>query len=347
MTPHTSVFLDLMRLAAALLVFVGHASGQEWTGGRFWQVGRYMDSAVVAFFVMSGYVITYVVHRKERTPRAYAAGRLARLWSVVVPALLLTWVIDSIGVRVAPQYYLDQPWYAGDMLALRYLASLFFVNELWSVSLAPGINQPFWSLSYEAVYYLMFGLISFTKGLTRWTALVGLALISGPAMVALAPLWYLGVWVYGWSQRTTLSFSAVHGTILLLVGMTGLVLTPWIRPLLLPEWQVLGETVLPRYYDGLCFAWSLCIVARTQWGTDGTPHRLMPVVQTCAAITFPLYLFHRPLIQFFTYTSPFEATTWARWGWVIGGTLFFVWWMTPWCERLRKSMRRRMLSLSV
>jgi peptidoglycan/LPS O-acetylase OafA/YrhL len=343
MTAHISAFLDLMRLLAALLVFIGHASGQEWTGGRFWQVGRYMDTAVVSFFVMSGYVIAYVVQQKETTARAYVAGRLARLWSVVVPALALTLVIDVIGVRVAPQYYIDRPWYAGDMLALRYLASLFFVNELWSVTLAPGINQPFWSLSYEAVYYLMFGLVSFAQGWLRWALLGLLALIAGPAMLALAPLWYLGAWLYALSQRSSVTFGAGRGLMLLAVGMAGLVLTPWARPHLFPEWTVLGETVGPRYYDGLCFAWSLWVVSRTHWSYSGVIAELMPRIQTLALMTFPLYLFHRPLIQFFTYSSPFEASSWARWVMTMLGTLAFVWWATPWCERLRMGLRARLL----
>jgi peptidoglycan/LPS O-acetylase OafA/YrhL len=343
MTPHTSVFLDLMRLLAAVLVFVGHASGQEWTGGRFWQVGRYMDTAVVTFFVMSGFVIAYVVQHKERTARAYGAGRLARLWSVVLPALALTFVIDAIGVRVAPQYYIGQPWYAGDMLLLRYVASLFFGNELWSAGLAPGINQPFWSLSYEAVYYLMFGVISFATGVWRWGLLLVLALVAGPSMVILAPLWYLGVWVHACTQQAKVPWGPVKGLSMLLLGLLGLALTPWVRPLLLPEWTVLGEVVLPRYYDGLCFAWSIWVVARTRWGSDDTLARVMPKIQTCAAITFPLYLFHRPLIQFFTYTSPSEADSWARWGWIMVGTLGFVWWTTPLCERLRKTIRMKLM----
>lgn len=262
---------------------------------------------------------------------------------MVVPALALTWVIDAIGVQVAPQYYIDKPWYAGDMLLLRYLASLLFANELWSVTLAPGINQPFWSLSYEAVYYLMFGLISFVQGLQRWALLVLLALLAGPAMLALAPLWYLGVWVHDLSQRSGVSFGAGHGLSLLCLGVAGLALTPWVRPHLLPEWNVLGEMVLPRYYDGLLFAWSLWVVSRTNWGHETALVWLTPRIQALAAITFPLYLFHRPLIQFFTYTSPFDAASWSRWAVTMVGTLAFVWWATPWCERLRKGMRARML----
>jgi peptidoglycan/LPS O-acetylase OafA/YrhL len=189
----------------------------------------------------------------------------------------------------------------------------------------------------------MFGLISFSQGWQRWTLLGLLALIAGPAMVALAPLWYLGVWLYAISQRSTTTFNAGSGMGLLGVGMAGLMLTPWVRLYLQPDWQVLGEIILPRYYDGLCFAWSLWVVSRTQWGHDGVLTWATPRLQALAAITFPLYLFHRPLIQFFTYTSPFESTSWLPRTVTMVGTLTFVWWATPWCERLRKSLRTRML----
>ena len=56
-----------MRLAVAFVGFIGHASGREWTGGRLWHVGLYMDMAVVVFFVMSAYVIAHVVEHRERT----------------------------------------------------------------------------------------------------------------------------------------------------------------------------------------------------------------------------------------------------------------------------------------
>ena len=38
----TSLYLDLARFIAALVVFLGHVSGQRLTGGLFWQFGPYM-----------------------------------------------------------------------------------------------------------------------------------------------------------------------------------------------------------------------------------------------------------------------------------------------------------------
>ena len=51
-------------------------------------------SAVVIFFVLSGYVITYVASERETTLRDYALSRCARIYAVAVPTLLLTIVLD-------------------------------------------------------------------------------------------------------------------------------------------------------------------------------------------------------------------------------------------------------------
>ena len=51
----------------------------------------------MVFFVLSGFVIAYVSEQKEHTLREYSISRLARLWSVAVPALILTIALDQLG----------------------------------------------------------------------------------------------------------------------------------------------------------------------------------------------------------------------------------------------------------
>lgn len=65
MTSEVSIYLDAIRFTAAMVVFLGHVSGQRLTGGLLWQVGRYMDDAVIVFFVLSGFVIAHVASERE------------------------------------------------------------------------------------------------------------------------------------------------------------------------------------------------------------------------------------------------------------------------------------------
>ena len=61
-----SLFLDLMRVAAALVVFISHCV-QFWypEGHVFW--GPLAHSSVIVFFVLSGYLIAYASFAKKRT----------------------------------------------------------------------------------------------------------------------------------------------------------------------------------------------------------------------------------------------------------------------------------------
>ena len=94
----TSLYLDLVRFAAAMTVFLAHFRVRTshnfapyWAALPFWD--RHLDSygqiAVTVFFVLSGYVIAHVMATRERTLIEYAASRFGRLYSVVLPALIL------------------------------------------------------------------------------------------------------------------------------------------------------------------------------------------------------------------------------------------------------------------
>lgn len=102
--PATSAFLDVLRIAAALVVFVNHLA-QFWSPRTFAVTAPVAHGAVVVFFVLSGYVIAYSTLAREQSVRRCAVARLSRLYSVVIPALLLTWLLqrwmfDRVALRL-------------------------------------------------------------------------------------------------------------------------------------------------------------------------------------------------------------------------------------------------------
>jgi peptidoglycan/LPS O-acetylase OafA/YrhL len=126
--------------------------------------GSYGHSAVIVFFVLSGYVIAYVVSTRERTAWAYSVNRISRLYSVVLPALALTCAFDALGQWVNPYVYASRTVLWKPASWQGYTSSLFFVNEFQAFDLngaVPGTNAPFWSLSFEATYYIVAGLVLF------------------------------------------------------------------------------------------------------------------------------------------------------------------------------------------
>ena len=90
MTPAFSLHLHLTRFGAALAVFFEHLASYPFTQGTLWaRLSAYGTIAVRIFFLLSGYVITYVVANRERTARQYLVGRASRLYSVIPIASLL------------------------------------------------------------------------------------------------------------------------------------------------------------------------------------------------------------------------------------------------------------------
>jgi peptidoglycan/LPS O-acetylase OafA/YrhL len=103
MSPILSIYLDLVRVTAAQMVVLYHTSfdcfGGAWLRPIFGNTGA---PGVIIFFVLSGFVIAWATETKERSFDVYMVNRLARLWSVAIPALALTYVADSIGLAIYP-----------------------------------------------------------------------------------------------------------------------------------------------------------------------------------------------------------------------------------------------------
>jgi peptidoglycan/LPS O-acetylase OafA/YrhL len=300
-SPGISLYLDIVRFCAAMAVFVGHASGQLFTGGLLWQVAPYQRSAAIVFFVLSGFVISLVLSSRERDLFTYARQRIARLYSVVIPALVLTIVCDAIGLMMNPDFYYKGPWgYPSDNQILRYVLSFFFLNHTWlAPDMSPGINGPFWSLCYEASYYTFIGLIFFSSGVFRVVSVVCLALVAGPSIVALLPVWGLGFLLHRYGTQHRMPRAA--GLVAVVSGFGMLALTPLVRARFptFPFGLAISNCEPGDYVDALAFA--LQLYGAMSWH-DSLARALRPhtgVIRYLGSLTFALYLFHRPLIQLF------------------------------------------------
>lgn len=189
----TSSFLDALRVASALIVFASHCA-QHWDDSVSAVLRPYAHHAVVAFFVISGYVIAFAtMGRPHATGRQYAVARISRLYSVVIPAIGLTVLLQIVGTAMNADAYREV---SRGFDGLRYILCTVFMQSSWFLSASPPTNGPFWSLSYEAWYYAAFGVWFFTPSRALKIALLCLVLlIAGPNIMLLAPAWLLGVFV--------------------------------------------------------------------------------------------------------------------------------------------------------
>ncbi len=142
-----SLVLDIIRFLAAIVVAVGRYTLPLFSSGLP-QLITAAAASVGVFFVLSGFVISYVTKSRESTLTEYFVDRASRLFSVVIPALCFTIVADFIRHAIDPALV---PSPVGDC-SLRIVASLTFTSQMWSLYLVPGSNDPFWSLSFEAFY---------------------------------------------------------------------------------------------------------------------------------------------------------------------------------------------------
>ncbi|MGC2160757.1 MAG: hypothetical protein WA634_02500, partial [Silvibacterium sp.] len=62
----------------------------------------------------------------------------ARIYSVALPALLATFVLDAIGTALRPELYSSAWGYVAEGKALQFATSLTFVNRLWWANIKQG-----------------------------------------------------------------------------------------------------------------------------------------------------------------------------------------------------------------
>jgi peptidoglycan/LPS O-acetylase OafA/YrhL len=362
MNRSTSIYLDLVRFLAATTVLIGHANFDELTGGLPYLSGLNMataNDAVIVFFVLSGLVIAYVADTKENTLREFFLSRLARLWSVVVPALLLTVILDYAGSRIAPSLY-DPEW--TDNPVLRLAANLFFVNELWFSSIRPFSNAPFWSIGYEFWYYVVFAAAFFVRRPASFGWLGLVALVIGPRILVLLPIWLLGVWVY--YRTITRPVNAPLGWLLVLCSAGGYLLYLVLRGHeYLFEFTVrqLGmfEYIVRKLgigYANNFFGWSNHFLSNYLVGILVAAHFLgiaaiaptvgkvlLPLaipIRAAAAYTFSIYLFHFPLLRFFAAMTLTVQNASLRRAIILFGTIGSIWLLGNVTEKRRSALKR-------
>jgi peptidoglycan/LPS O-acetylase OafA/YrhL len=303
MNRNLSIYLDLVRALAALVVVFDHTE-MAIRGSYLWHFPLLGHEAVIVFFVLSGFVIAYSADIKDRDLGSYAVSRFSRLYSVVLPCLIIAPLLDFVGRSIDPAPYIDHV--SAQIGWLAVLQNGLFLNQAWFANVPYFGNAPFWSLGYEFWYYVIFAAAYFLRGWARGAAVIICCLFIGPKVLLLMPIWLMGAGAY-WIVRR--GVTATYGLPLLTVSLLALGIyfeghidvalnhlsAALIGPQYMEAWHFsrffLADTAL-----GLMITLNFIGFAGiSSWvRQDG----LAPFIRGFAGFTFSIYLFHLPLIYF-------------------------------------------------
>ncbi len=143
--------LTSLRFLAASLILVHHLRGHFGISSNVWKPLA-LDNGVSFFFVLSGFILTYVYASKPTLPkRRFLLARFARIWPAHICALLLL-ICAFPGVL------------SYNFSFLKLLANITMVHSWIPIrAYNDSFVGPSWSISTEFGFYLCFLLL-----ITRW-----------------------------------------------------------------------------------------------------------------------------------------------------------------------------------
>jgi peptidoglycan/LPS O-acetylase OafA/YrhL len=301
-----SLYLDLFRVMAALIVVSAHATMPAISGGHY--VFPFGEDAVQAFFVLSGFVIASVADGREGNFRLFAIARLSRLWSVLIPALLIGPLLVHLGFYLWHEGFLAQ--YQNSIFATEFprsIAAAFFSNEIWFFALTPVFNIPLWSIGFEFWYYLIFAIYAFAPKRFKWFGVIAASSAAGPQILLLMPAWILGAAMYRYRDRINIkplvAWMLLGGTPIAILIAHSLHVAPMLRSLYRP---ILGEQfLLHQIFFARDFIWQNLVgvaIAAHLIGAysllsevHDVSRRLARLIRWSAGLTYSIYLLHFPV----------------------------------------------------
>ena len=178
------------------------------------------------------------------------------------------------------------------------------MHESWFLSIRPGTNGPFWSLSYEFFYYMIFGTVALLPTLkSKILAGFTFCIIAGPKIIILFPCWLMGCLSYWGCKKFRLN--SVFSWIILLISVF------LIYSILGPRWSnwtpndFPGLGIAPLFYSAkflddylLAVLFGIFLISASRWFTlDTKPSGwISSFVRTCSKCSFSLYAIHFPLM---------------------------------------------------
>jgi len=354
-----SIYLDLLRFLAALVVFISHFAYQRFSGGDFlWVRDLNLGSdGVIIFFVLSGFVIAQTTQNKSA--KDYSIARAARLYSVVIPAILLTIILDRFG-SILDQAAYSAWWHNSEAPFEQFVRAITLSNYAFGDTIRFGTNGPFWSVVFEAWYYLAFGIAVFCQGWKRILLLVLLVLFAGAPILLLLPCWLIGVFLQRRlkNYKQPVPFKNACVAIIMPWLMYGMFLWADVPGLLTGlTFLAFGAEQTPNQMFGFAdeFLWNYILAALVAvhlagvFALAGQARRISAKnearIRWLAGGTFSLYLFHYPIMSFLHVLPGYDAQNMLHFSLLAVATVFICYALAELSERRLKQWKSMLSSV--
>jgi peptidoglycan/LPS O-acetylase OafA/YrhL len=311
-----SVWLDLFRWAAAFAVVLSHVSHRMFIRFHevphdarppalylFGGVSSFGEPAVIIFFVMSGFLVGGSSLRRYKQKgtfdfTSYMLARFSRLWVVLIPALLLSYVLDVVSAGLTGETPLP---FVADFD--RLVCNVGFLQT--AVCFQYRENGALWSLFNEFWYYV------------AWPPVM-LAIWSKQDLAKRAAL--LAVPVVLLTVLAAIQFVGANIAVYFLIWALGVVaadrakpfvsMPPWLAAVLffgfLAIWRVysssdvLGENFLQQFPSDLTMTLLFANMLMNMKQAKRLPFPpLRRWHQPIAGFSFTMYCTHTPIINCF------------------------------------------------
>jgi peptidoglycan/LPS O-acetylase OafA/YrhL len=312
----TSAVLDVMRWVAALVVVLTHVNDQVFLSMAetpeesrtlafmAWKlISASGNEAVIVFFVISGYLVggaalAEFLRDGDIKLSNYMLRRCARLYTVLIPALVIGATLDIVGSQLSggESVYADRLHH---LTVAGFFGNMFYLQNIFVETF--GTNDALWSLTNEFFYYVMCGVFLYALSKNRSTLqrlglfalLGGISWLIFPKILLFGTLWLLGMALRVLPLRRTLPIAVSAGQFLITLLV--------IRVFFEWEWR---ETLTAHYMVSLAAAFSFSLFVASLQARLSNDSRALPWLvchpfnKIAADFSYTLYATHFPFIMF-------------------------------------------------
>ncbi len=327
-----SLYLDILRILSAFYVFIYHVGSDKMGNEIIFSTPNFSETLslsyfsahyfVIVFFVLSGFLITMSASRPNITIRTFITARMGRLYSVLIPALLLSFLVAKI--LIVGNYYPINLVRNNTQIIQRILLNITFLSQSWTLNATPPLNGPFWSVQYEFMYYLIIASWLLVKNNFKYILILLIILVSGVKVMLLFPCWLIGSLLYFLiSKKKTLNFGLsiilfFSTLILLFFILSGKVNLPFEKTigdhdffgfLLFFSWNYKADIIFSLIVATNVFAIFGLTKKMEYLNSSSIVNKLHSKIQIMSNCSYTLYLFHLPLLFLFATIIPYDKTS--------------------------------------